>query len=208
MIPTPIAKRIFLLIWCMNLVPLYMWAQKTQWKPYGTAELGLLLGSYEPSGDWRLKAGLQRGPLMLGLGSGVDYYRFRTVPVMATGQYNFGKKQHKPFASLAAGISLAHLEDYQKLQYWTPWNGRWPGGNWVEPNYANYESGWMAEAGGGYAFYGKKGHGLQLSLHYSFKSIREWYPATAWGGNGESTSYNEETTYFMHRTALRLAYKW
>jgi hypothetical protein len=203
---TPLFKKIILLIWCMNLVPLYMWAQKKpSWKPIGIAEVGLIGGSYELSGDWRLKAGVQKGPL-LGLGSGVDYYRFTSVPVFAHGQYNFGQRKWKPFAAAAAGVNIDAVEDYQKHQYWAPWGITNIFRSSSTP--ANYESGYMAEFGGGYAFYGKKGHGLQVSLHYSFKSIREWYPATAWAGNSESTAYNEESTYLMHRTVLRLAYKW
>jgi hypothetical protein len=86
-------------------------AQKAEWKVTGIADAGIVWGSYEPSGDMRLRAGMQQGAWSLTVGSGLDYYRFRSVPVFAGGQYFFGNSRSKPFVYAHGGVNLPALQE-------------------------------------------------------------------------------------------------
>lgn len=74
-------KKLLLFVFCMNLLPFYILAQTQKWKPAIIAEAGLLAGSYGPSGDLRARVGMQKNGWQIGVGSGVDFYRYQTVPV-------------------------------------------------------------------------------------------------------------------------------
>jgi hypothetical protein len=141
------------------------------------------------------------------VGSGLDYYRFRSVPVFAGGQYFFGSSRSKPFVYAHGGVNLPALQEDEIGYSWSnppsmirivPWT--------PVPN--TYKAGYYADLGAGYAWLGKKGHGLTVSFGYTAKSTTEEALATAYGGPGTSTTYTEKFTYNMNRLALRVGYKW
>jgi hypothetical protein len=181
-------------------------AQKAAWKFTGMADAGIVWGSYEPSGDIRLRGGLQRGAWSLTAGSGLDYYRFRSVPVFAGGQYFLGSSRSKPFVYAHGGVNLPALQEDEKgYSISTPpmvWIAPWM----MVPN--TYKAGYYADLGAGYAWLGKKGHGVNVSFGYTAKSTVEEVLASAYGGPGISTTYTEKFTYNMNRFALRVGYKW
>lgn len=194
------SKRIFLLIICLNILPLYIFAQQ-KWKPGFVAEAGLVAGSYEPSADLRAQFLMAKKGWQVGAGGGVDYYRFRSVPVYAHGRKYFGTHKSKPFAMLSAGVNIATpTEDEKNNQF-----GR--GGIWWNQVPASYSGGFYGEAGGGYSFLNKKGRGVSLSLSYVFKSMTETYTTSYWLGFSESVPTQEKNTYYMNRFACRVGYK-
>ena len=54
---------------------------KLKWKLRAMPELGLQIGSISPSGDTRLNLLAEKKSWMLGIGGGVDFYRFQTFPI-------------------------------------------------------------------------------------------------------------------------------
>jgi hypothetical protein len=192
-------KRIFLLIVCLNILPVYIFAQQ-KWKPGFVAEAGLQAGSYEPSADLRAQFLMAKRGWQVGAGSGVDYYRFRSVPVYVQGRKYFGTHKSKPFAMLSAGVNIASVTEAQK-------NNRFGGIGWWNPIPASYTGGFYGEAGGGYAFLNKKGRGVSLSLSYVMKSISESYTTSYWLGFSESEPTQEKATYYMNRLVFRVGYK-
>ncbi|HSC54665.1 MAG TPA: hypothetical protein VLC98_13630 [Phnomibacter sp.] len=192
-------KRIFLLIFCLNILPFYIFAQQ-KWKLGFIAEAGLLLGSQEPSGDLRGQFLLQKNNWQWGVGSGVDFYRFQSVPVYAQGRKYFSSAKSKPFVLASAGYNIATPTELQKnngsISIWS-----WP----VPPS--DYSGGWYAEAGVGYAIMNKKGRGVTLSLAYVFKSIEENLGDLPLWGDVRYNETNKQNIYYMTRLALRVGYK-
>jgi hypothetical protein len=194
------SKRILLLIFCLNLLPLYIFAQQ-KWKPGFVAEAGLLGGSFEPSADLRAQFLLAKNGWQVGAGSGFDFYRFRSVPVYAQGRKYFGSKKNKTFLLATAGYNFPAPTALEK-------NGSRGGDVWwgmAPPK--SYSGGFYGEAGGGYAFLNNKGRGLALSFSYIFKSLTETYTTSTWVGNGQTKPSEEKITYYMNRLALRVGYK-
>jgi hypothetical protein len=178
-------------------------AQQNKWKGWGSPELGYISGSYEPSADIRLQGGLQKNGWLVGLGAGVDYYRFTSFPIYAQGRKMIGKRKGKPFilASMGINIPSASINKQQNPQIDFLSSFRAPD---TVPN--EYDMGIYAEAGAGYAFLNKKGRGLMLSLSYTQKRIKEsgtnYYYMTQ-GMGGPSDEINE---YIMNRAAVRIGY--
>jgi hypothetical protein len=193
------SKRILLLIFCLNLLPFYIFAQQ-KWKPGFVAEAGFLAGSYEPSADLRAQFFINKNGWQLGAGSGLDYYRFRSVPVYAQGRKYFGTKKSKPFVLASAGANIPALTDLEKSN--ASGSIMW----WNNPP-SSYSAGFYAEAGGGYAFLNTKGRGISLSLSYVMKSMTESYTTSYWLGFAESRVSEEKIVYYMNRLAFRVGYK-
>ncbi len=178
-------------------------AQQNKWKGWINPELGYISGNYEPSADIRLQGGLQKNGWLLGLGMGVDYYRFTSFPLYVQGRKMIGKRKGKPFilASMGANIPSANINKQQNPQIDFLSSFRAPD---VVPN--EYDMGIYAEAGAGYAFLNKKGRGLLLSLSYTQKRIKEtgtnyYYMTQGMGGPSE-----EVNVYIMNRAAVRIGY--
>ncbi|HMP92740.1 MAG TPA: hypothetical protein PKD90_07705 [Phnomibacter sp.] len=209
-----LAKKLILLIWYLNLLPLYIWAQTPVSKslqPFAMADVNLMTGAYEPAAAFNIRGGLQHKNWQWGLSGGIDTYRFTSIPVLAGVQYKMGAKKHGPIMHAAGGINIAAVTEQQKNynygfgpQWRRPWSSLWMPADIP----ASYRNGYAAEAGAGYAFYGKRGHGVQLSVVYSLKTMQERYPANAFAGYDEVIPYTERLFYRMHRTMVRVAYKW
>ena len=196
-------KKLLLLLLCLNLIPFYILAQQV-WKPGAVPELGFLAGAYEPSGDARANLLLSKKDWSVGLGTGIDWYRFRSVPVYLQGRKSFGARKSKPFALASGGVNLPMVnEEAGQVGIWT---GRWDMIGWT-PIPTAFNPGWYAELGAGYGFFNRKQRGFTLSLNWVFKSMSEWYetdaPALAETGGKDRTT----TTYFMSRMALRIGWK-
>ncbi len=190
----------------MNIVPLYMLAQTAKWMPVLVPEAGLIIGAAEPSGDWRANALLAKNGWQLGLGGGMDYYRYRSVPVYLQARRQFGKTKMKPFAFASGGLNVDALTESEKASSdpiitLAIWRENLPA------NAAHhYDPGWYAEAGAGYAFLNKKQHGLMLSASWVQKTTKEWYETTTWAGYVSQPS-QESTMHYFNRLVFRVAWQ-
>ena len=91
-------------------------AQQNKWKAWGIPELGYISGTNGPSGDIRLQGGMQKNGWNIGLGTGVDYYRFTSFPIYAQGRKFIGKKKGKPFVLTSMGVNLPSVQTKQRNQ--------------------------------------------------------------------------------------------
>lgn len=192
-----------LLLLCMNLLPFCIFAQ-AKWRPGAAPELGFLAGAAEPSGDARATFLLSKDSWSAGVGAGMDFYRFRSVPIFLQGRKSFGKRKSKPFALASAGINLPAVkaEDGEV----GIWNRQWDM-IWWNPVPTDYDPGWYAELGAGYGFFNRKQRGLTLSLNWVYKSISEWYETDAPAIANSNQKDRTTTTYFLNRMALRVGWK-
>jgi hypothetical protein len=179
-------------------------AQQNKWKAWGVPELGYISGTYEISGDIRLQGGVQNNGWNIGLGTGVDYYRFTSFPIYVQGRKFIGKRKGKPFVLTSMGINLPSEQTKQRNQplfidFFRP----------IVPPALNpfyYDTGIYGELGAGYAFLNKKGRGLLLSLSYTQKRIKETTKDYNYM-QGAEVYTDDISVYIMHRAAFRIGYK-
>jgi len=153
-------RFIYALLLCSGL-PLMMHAQKT--KPgcgcrfSSINQVGLLEGSNGHSMQLQTINGLRYKTWFTGIGVGLDYYRFRTIPLFIDVRKDLFNKLNTPFFYGDAGIHLPWVLDKEK---------NW----WGE---ADYNRGFYYDAGFGYNFNLGKNGALLFSGGISLKKIRE-----------------------------------
>jgi hypothetical protein len=187
-------KNVLLL--AILLLPLIMNAQQKQWKPWGVAEAGLIVGSYGPSGDLRVQGGMKKGDWLFGLGAAHDGYKYQSIPVFVQARKMFGKKQIKPFVMGSAGANFEHVKDvYDDRVYIAI----------IAPPQYSYSTGLYGELAAGLAFRTHKTFGFNLSFGYTRKTMTENYSWTILNGSGTGENNFGSTKYLMNRWAFRLA---
>lgn len=180
------------------------------WKPTAGLQVGAIVGGSGPGGEANLTAGLKKDNWLLGIRSGIDDYRFTTVPLMATATYWYGTKKWQPYLQAAAGWNIAAVGENEKNGYYRFDNstddrlGIWWPGIWTP---ASYSSGWMAEAGAGYALRTKKGHRWTGGLAYSAKTISEYTSQATYNGSGYEI-HPATNRYLMTRVHVRIGFVW
>src|SRR5436190_7656898 len=104
-------KYFFLLL--LMLVTLVSFGQKktAAYKFHSINNLSLINGDNAVSGGMQSINGFQKGNLFAGVGLGLDYYLYRTVPLFADLRYEFGKSSNKFFAYADGGVNLEWVEE-------------------------------------------------------------------------------------------------
>lgn len=164
-------------------------------KHYFIPEVGLLNGDNLVSAQVKLTGGIQKKAWMFGLGTGIDYYKIRTVPVFADVRYTFGKKANWfSYANLGADIVWALETQYAQHFVMGVFNKD------------KFNSGVYADLGVGYAFQGEKKQGLLISIGYSVKTLGSSYQEAVYK---EFPPYgieyrDKKLDYTLNRLVLRL----
>jgi hypothetical protein len=160
-----------------------------KWKFHSVSQAGWMAGQ---SGEaWQLQTinGIQYKTWFAGIGAGLDYYRFRTIPLFTDIRKEWKVFNHTLFIYTDDGINFTWLKDFVH-----------------RPNTS--EDKWLpafySDAGMGYKFLFKNGIGLLFSAGYSYKRITEKFqyfsavdPPGAWQLNPERYKYN------MNRIAIK-----
>jgi hypothetical protein len=118
---------------------------------------GLQVGASVPAFQVQASAGLQQNGWFAGLGTGIDYYYLRSVPLFAEVRKLF-QKPMPFFLYAAAGINKPWIKEE------TPQFNAYTSG---------YKSGGYFEAGCGWYVSVLQHHALLLSAGYSIKTIHE-----------------------------------
>jgi hypothetical protein len=187
-------------IFILSAFSLIVLLSKAQDKPIGYRfhsinSLGLVNGSNDVSALLQSVNGFQKKNWFLGIGVGLDYYYFRTVPVFADARYSFGKKKNKLFVYADGGINIDWVEEYAPGQI-VIWDGS--GSN------NEFFNGIYTDAGFGYLIKMKKENALQLSLGYSHKSLKEENTYLDWRTQKSQTDINK---YKLNRILLKLGWQ-
>jgi hypothetical protein len=122
--------------------------------------IGFLEGQTGSAFQLQTINGVQYKSWFGGVGLGLDYYRFRTVPLFFDLRKEFGKSTNKLFLYSDLGVNFSWVTDKEKTNYV------------VDDKFGN---GLFAEAGLGYKAGIGKNHGLLISVGYSYKKLRETY---------------------------------
>lgn len=79
--------------------------------------IGLLSGSENGSFQLQTIGGVGYKNWFGGIGAGIDYYRFRTIPIFVDLRHSFGKSRNKFFVYADGGTNVPWITSKQKKSY-------------------------------------------------------------------------------------------
>ena len=188
----------YLLLLMFISVSIFSFGQKKNpvYKFHSINNISLLNGDNEVSAGLQSINGFQRGNLFAGVGVGLDYYIYRSVPLFADIRYEFGKSKNKFFAYADGGVNFDWVKEY----YYSGPIYIWDGFN----NSGEFHSGIYTEAGLGYFVRNKKGGGLVLSLGHSHKSLKETVTYQDWR---TPQMFTDIYRYHLNRIVVKVGWK-
>lgn len=160
------------------------------------SELGFLNGKSQVNLQMLAIAAIQKKKYAIGLGSGFDYYGYRTIPVFVEGKKFFGQGNRRPFVYAKTGLNIAWVMSSQQRMTYTS----------TGTEFSKFKNGLYADAGIGYTMYNSKGRGLFTGLGFCTKSLTESYNDYIWNGITSSLS-RHEAKYRFNNIQLRMGYK-
>ena len=171
-------------------------AQQKQWKPWLVPEAGIQVGSAALDRDFRLNTGIEKKGLMLGLGTSVDYYRFKSYPVYFQARKAIEFRKVNLFVMSSWGYNVK--SGSVAVPSW-----------WGGPSIARqYSGGVYGEIGGGNMIRIRKKERLQVSVSWVMKAVEESFQSEIWNPVSQSPrTITNEVRYTMNRTALRIGWK-
>lgn len=144
-------------------------AQKPkQTKSYLMPQIGVLDGGHSTSFQFQVVGGIQQNNWQLGVGTGLDYYKIRSMPLFLDVRHFFGNNK-RAFAVMNIGYNIPWpLEEQYKLVY-QPSEDR--------NQKSKFEMSLYSDIGIGYQIPFGKQQMLSLSLGYCVKKNTEIYDA-------------------------------
>jgi hypothetical protein len=155
--------------------------------------LGLVNGENATSAALQTVNGFSRKGFFAGIGVGLDYYQYRSVPLFADLRYEFGKKKTRPFIYADGGVNFEWVQNEFRYEA-TIWN---PGSN-------DFKHGVYMDMGIGINAGTKNGNAVVLSLGYSRKTMKETNTYQDWRTLVMVTDVN---TYRFNRLILKLGFR-
>lgn len=189
-------KYLFLSFFIVFSVICFAQGKTKNYRFHSVNSIGLVNGSNSVSAALQTVNGFQKGPLFAGIGVGLDYYLYRTVPVFADLRYELGKKKNKFFVYTDGGISISWVQDYYIIEPGPVVGNGGPGND--------FDNGIYTDAGGGYTVGMKNGNALVLSLGYSHKRLKETYTYQDWRTGEWQTDLHR---YHLNRILLKIGWK-
>jgi hypothetical protein len=183
----------FLLFTSGLFVSNLVFAQQQKSKLWLMPEMGIQLGATEPSLDFRLQGGIQKGGWLIGAGAAVDYYRFTSIPAYLQVRKLFKFRGTTPFLIASAGYNFKNSSDTVPT--------------WVGSRVYERTGGYYTEFGGGFVFRIFKKERLSLAFINNMKQVKESYDNDFWLGPGQTRSARSTNLYTMHRAVVRLGWK-
>ncbi len=182
----------FFLLLCL-LLPSWAMAQdhKATTRPHiqSTAGVSLSVGQAEPAWQWQWVNGLKVNNWFAGVGVGMDYYRFRTVPVFLSARRErlFNRSF---FAFVDAGVAVPAVRKQEKNE-------------WLLKD--DFYMGFYSETGVGIKIPAGKKMSLLLSAGYSFRTLREEAEFPSASSYWPSPNTENVYRYKFHLLTLRAA---
>ena len=189
--------RCFIILFILGSLTLVVRAQE---KPAGVRPIfrssfavALINGSASTSFNVQTVHGIFLKKSFVGLGAGIDYYKFRTLPVFLQLRQEFGKGRKHFLVYGDGGRSIDWLtENTREFMRWQ--------------SAVNYKAGWYYDVGVGYRILLKE-NALILTTGYSYKELRrvETYSNCVFGG--QCIEEKETFLYKMPRISVRAAFQ-
>jgi hypothetical protein len=190
-------KKVFIFIPMILLIVSHSFAQKKS-KDNGAAfysllQAGVTNGSKASSLTIEGKLGLSFSNTFVGIGAGVDYYRFRTVPLFIDLRQEFGRGPNLFFIYGDIGKNIKWVtEENKMLLTYIP---------------GDFKSGKYYEAGFGYRVRLQNSGSLLFSGGYSVKSVKKVNDANFCPVVGTCFYFSDKYLYNMSRIVFRLGWQ-
>ena len=135
--------------------------------------------------------GMQYKSWFAGIGVGLDFYRYRTIPLFIDFRKEFGSSINKFFAYADGGVNFCWLTDQEKTTYLAD---------------DHFETGFYTDLGLGYKIgIGRNNH-LLLSIGYSLKKLKETYLMYNYFPP-DNTQNKAETNYSLNRLTMKIGWE-
>ncbi len=178
-----------------------VWAQQQKEKVTAKSNCGCRFSSINQAGilegesgtAFQLQSinGIQLGTWFTGIGAGLDYYRYRGIPLFLDLRKNILNRNRTPFLFADGGIHFAWVQD----KYKTGWNRN------------EFSNGLYYVVGLGYRLGLRKNDAFVFSLGYSFKRMEEKRYSTVFCINPPCDEQLYETlNYGLRRVSLQLGF--
>jgi len=115
---------------------------------------GVLRGPYSSYFQAQTINGISYKTWYAGVGAGLDFYRYKGVPIFLDVRKHFSKGKFSPFVYADGGIHLARMNNTKFVSMTT-----------------KYNNGFYSDVGFGYKFNFVRRNGLSLSAGYSYKRV-------------------------------------
>ena len=156
------------------------------WQFHSINNIGLLEGQTGSSFQLQTINGAQYRSWFAGVGLGLDFYRYRTIPLFLDLRKEFGKSSNKLFLFTDVGTNFSWVTDNEKTSY--------------EQN-DKFGGGFYFEGGLGYKISVSKNNSLLLSLGYSYKKLFETYdePVYLMYTQNSANNWSEKINYSLEQ---------
>lgn len=156
-------------------------------------QVGLLSGGMGEAFMLQTINGIKKDKWFAGAGTGLDFYRERTIPLFVAIRRDLINRINTPFVYADAGISFSWLNSFQKQLKQFPISS----------------PGLFYDLGIGWKLSGKNNRGYVFSAGYSFKQVKEkvkysWWPAPT--PRLESENY-ERHNYLYRRIVIKVGFQ-
>lgn len=155
--------------------------------------ISLVNGNNGTSAAIQTVNGFSKEKWFVGLGAGIDYYQYRSVPVFADVRYELGKKKNRFFMYTDAGINCSWVAEVYK--------------DWDWNSSSDFSNGLYTDSGVGLNAYFKNGNAFVVSLGYSHKAIKETTERVVWIGGSQQQTVTEINNYRFNRVMVKLGFR-
>jgi len=193
------SKRKLYLLFLFSAVSVFGFAQNKNlsgsWRFQSIINVGFLEGQAGSAFQLQTINGAVYKSWFAGIGLGLDYYRFRTIPLFLDIRKEFGSGNNRVFIYADGGISFSWVTDQQKLGY-------------TDDHFSN---GFYDDLGLGYkAMVGRK-NAVSISLGYSYKKLTESYSTYYYYPQGYppgpmGSDPKEEINYSLNRLSIKMGW--
>ena len=177
-----------------------VFSQKANVRYTGLFESGMVNGSYETNIALSTSHGIKLKGWSAAIGTGIDYYRFRSVPVYLDVKrfISLGKKEF--FIQTSAGTNIAYPKQEQKIsqKWWSSW---WPPQN----DTFSFSNGFYSKAAIGMVFNPKEKLKVSFTVGWSYKSLSQHNYELIFNGSSGYEYSPRTTMYGMHRLYVGLS---
>jgi hypothetical protein len=161
--------------------------------------IGLLEGQAGSAFQLQTINGTQYKSWFAGIGLGLDYYRYRTIPLFLDVRKEFGKTKNKFFVYGDGGISFSWVTDKQKMIY---------------ANNDKFKNGIYYDAGAGYKISITRNNSVLINIGYSFKKVEETNIGGGFFNPGDPTLFYtdplpvmQKYDYSLHRFTFKIGWE-
>lgn len=162
------------------------------WQFHSIVNIGLLEGQTGSSFQLQTISGTQYKSWFGGIGLGLDFYRYRTIPLFIDIRREFGKSSNKLIVYADMGVNFSWLTDNEKMNYVT--NDK-------------FNSGFYADMGLGYKIGLGRNNNLLLSVGYTFKKLKETYDAPDYYYPPDFQQQEQQINYNMNMLSMKIGWE-